>query len=162
MSSNPDDPTALSERLLRRALHTYWRFARGLTLGVKGAVITADRRVFLVRHTYIPGWHLPGGGVEAGEIALEALSRELDEEARIAITGEPQLHGIFFNGRTSRRDHVLVYVVRDFRVIEAKRPDREIAEAGFFPIGGLPESTSPATRRRLSEIVGGAPPAANW
>ena len=162
MSSNPDDPTAISERLLRRTLHTYWRLARGLTLGVKGAVMTPENQVFLVRHTYVSGWHLPGGGVEAGEIALEALSRELVEEARIALTGPPQLHGIFFNGKTSRRDHVLVYVVRDFRVIEAKRPDREIAEAAFFPLQGLPENTSPATRRRLAEIVAGAPADANW
>ncbi len=162
MSSNPDVPTVLSERLLRRALHIYWRFARGLTLGVRAAVITPENQVFLVRHTYVPGWHMPGGGVEAGEIALDALARELDEEARIAMTGPPQLHGLFFNGKISRRDHVLVYVVREFRVIEPKRPDREIAEARFFPVDDLPRNTSPATQRRLHEILGGAPMARTW
>ena len=162
MSPNSDLPTGLTVRMLRRTLHTYWRWARGLTLGVRGAVLTPENHVFLVRHTYVPGWHMPGGGVEAGETALAALGRELAEEARIAVTGPTPLHGIFFNDKVSRRDHVLVYVVRDFRVDEAKRPDREIAEAGFFPAERLPEGVSPATRRRLAEIVCGAPVTEIW
>jgi ADP-ribose pyrophosphatase YjhB (NUDIX family) len=141
------------EAVLRPVLHRYWRFSRGLTLGVRGVVIGADARVFLVRHTYTPGWGLPGGGVEARETALEALTRELREETAIEVKGLPRLHGVFFNRRISKRDHVLVYVVRDFEVLEAKRPDREIAEAGFFPLDQLPEDTTPATRRRLAEIL---------
>ena len=162
MIRNSDLPSALSARLLRRTLHTYWRFARGLTLGVRAAVIGPGDSVFLVRHTYVPGWHLPGGGVETRETALSALARELDEEARIALTGPPALHGIFFNDKVSRRDHVLVYVVRDFSVLEAKRPDREIAQAGFFPADRLPDETSPATERRIREILHGAPASDTW
>ena len=149
-------------RTVGRALHVYWRFARGLTMGVRGVVLDEEDRVFLIRHTYVPGWHLPGGGVEAGETALAALGRELVEEGRIEIGGAPVLHGVFFNRRVSRRDHVLVYVVRDFRVIGAKAPDREIAEAGFHALSQLPEGTTAPTRRRLAEIVTGAPVGATW
>jgi ADP-ribose pyrophosphatase YjhB (NUDIX family) len=145
-----------------RALHVYWRFARGLTMGVRGVVLDDADRVFLIRHTYVPGWHLPGGGVEPGETAVTALGRELLEEARIEIAGPPSLHGVFFNRRVSRRDHVLVYVVRDFRVLGAKAPDREIADAGFHPLSDLPEGTTVPTRRRLAEIVTGAPVGATW
>jgi 8-oxo-dGTP pyrophosphatase MutT (NUDIX family) len=152
----------LVDKVIGRALHTYWRFARGLTLGVRGAVLDDSGRVFLIRHTYIPGWHLPGGGVEANETVLDALSRELDEEARISLGGPPTLHGVYFNDRTSKRDHVLLYVVRDFRVIEPKAPDREIAAADFFPVAELPEGTTGATRRRLREILAGVPASPTW
>ncbi|MGO4386478.1 NUDIX domain-containing protein [Microvirga sp. 2YAF29] len=143
-------------------LHTYWRFARGMTLGVQAAILDDQAQVFLIRHTYVPGWHLPGGGVETGETALDALIRELREEACISIDGPPRLTGIFFNRRTSPRDHVLVYVIREFTVLEAKQPDREIAEAGFFPLANLPEGTTAATRRRLAEILDGEPLSATW
>src|SRR5918993_1413332 len=135
-----------ASRLVSWGLHTYWRFARGMTLGVRAVVLDRQGRVFLIRHTYVPGWHLPGGGVETGETAQEALERELREEACIAIDEPPSLFGVFFNNRVSRRDHVLVYVIRRFTVLQAKQPDREIAEAGFCPLDNLPEETTSATR----------------
>jgi ADP-ribose pyrophosphatase YjhB (NUDIX family) len=154
--------TFFERSLLQPVLHTYFRLARGLTLGVRGAVIGPDDRVFLIRHTYVGGWGLPGGGVEAGETAEESLRRELEEEACIALTGTPRLHGVFFNNGASRRDHVLVYVIREFEVLAEKQPDREIAEAGFFPLNALPEDTTPATRRRLDEIRTGERLSATW
>ena len=159
----PDDQTSRSpSRLVSWGLHAYWRFARGMTLGVRAVVLDRQGRVFLIRHTYVPGWHLPGGGVETGETALDALARELQEEACIAVDEPPQLAGIYFNNRISRRDHVLVYVIRHFTVLGTKQPDREIAEAGFFPLEALPENTTGATRRRLAEILHGEPPAPTW
>ena len=134
-----------------------------MTLGVRGVVLNDRNQVFLIRHTYVPGWHLPGGGVETGETALAALGRELREEACITIDETPRLFGVFFNNnRISRRDHVLVYVIRRFTVLEAKRPDREIAEAGFFPLDHLPDGTTVATRNRLAEILEGQPASTNW
>lgn len=152
----------LASRLMRRTLHTYWRFARGMTLGVRAAVIDDDRHVFLIRHTYVPGWHLPGGGVETGEPVLEALERELREEACIVMTKPPRLHGVFFNSQASPRDHVVVYVIREFAVTGPKIPDREIAEARFFPVDDLPEGVTKATRRRLAEILAGEPAGSEW
>ncbi|MBA1156153.1 NUDIX domain-containing protein [Microvirga mediterraneensis] len=155
-------PARGASRFVSWGLHTYWRFSRGLTLGVRAVVLDDRDRVFLIRHTYVPGWHLPGGGVETGETALEALGRELREEACITLDGTPDLFGVYFNRRISRRDHVLVYVIRRFTVLEVKQPDREIAEAGFFPLDQLPEGTTGATRARLAEILKGRPASANW
>ena len=52
------------EPMLRRFLHAYWRVSRGLTVGVRGLIFDGEGRVFLVKHSYVAGWHLPGGGVE--------------------------------------------------------------------------------------------------
>ena len=150
------------EPQLRRAFHLYWRMARGMTLGVRGVVLDDDNKVFLVRHSYVAGWHLPGGGVEVGETFLEALRRELSEEGRIELTGEPVLHGLFFNGHVSRRDHVAVYVVRQFRQDRLPKPNHEIVECGFYAAGALPAETTIGTRLRIAEVLDGAAPIATW
>ena len=148
--------------MIRRGMHLFWRFSRGLTLGVRGLVIDESGKVFLVKHSYVNGWHLPGGGVEPGETALDALTRELREEAAIELGGAARLHGVYLNCNASDRDHVLLYVVRAFRVLSAKAPDREIAEAGFFPLDALPDGITAATAARLDEIAEERPPAAVW
>lgn len=154
-------PQAL-QRPIVRLLHLVFRLYRGMTLGVRAAVLSEAGEVLLVRHTYAPGWHLPGGGVEPGETLAEALAKELREEANIVLTAPAVLHGVFLNRHASRRDHVAVYMVRHFAQSAQKQPDREIAEARFFPLAALPDGTTPGTRRRLREIVEGAPPGPEW
>jgi len=149
-------------RLFHHAAHLWFRLARPLTMGVRAVVLDAGGRVFLVRHSYLPGWHLPGGGVEVGETALEALARELREEGNIELTGAPVLHGVYLNTFVTRRDHVLIYVVRDFHQTHARGADLEIVEAGFFPVDNLPETTARGSRERLAEVLSGAPVSARW
>ena len=149
-------------RLFHHATHLWFRLARPLTMGVRAVVLDEADRVFLVRHSYLPGWHLPGGGVEVGETALEALARELREEGNIELTGAAVLHGVYLNTFVTRRDHVLIYVVRNFHQTHARGADLEIVEAGFFPVDNLPETTGRATRARLAEVLTGAPASALW
>ena len=150
------------EPALRRIFHLYWRFARGMTLGVRAVVLDRDDRVFLVKHSYVSGWHLPGGGVEVGETFRDALRRELLEEGRIEVLGEPALHGLFFNRHVSRRDHVAVYVVRDFRLDRLPEPNHEIIACGFFGAAALPAETTEGTRLRIAEVLEGKAPIATW
>jgi ADP-ribose pyrophosphatase YjhB (NUDIX family) len=150
------------EPVIRRTLHVYWRFARGLTLGVRAVVLDEEGRVFLVQHSYIAGWHLPGGGVEAGETIAEALHRELKEEGNIDCIGAPELHGVYFNRRASWRDHVALFVVRAFRQDAPPVSNYEIVAHGFFSPEALPPETSPATRARIVEVLEGAPVSTHW
>jgi 8-oxo-dGTP pyrophosphatase MutT (NUDIX family) len=151
-----------AEPALRRAPHLYWRMSRGMTLGVRAVVINDEGRVFLVKHTYIAGWHLPGGGVEPGETVLEALARELKEEGNIELTGPPILHGVFLNLRISRRDHVALFAVRNFRQPAPPLPNREIMAHGFFTPQALPNDASRGTRARIAEVMTGAAISPHW
>jgi 8-oxo-dGTP pyrophosphatase MutT (NUDIX family) len=150
------------EPAIRPLVHLYWRFTRGATLGARAMVIDGQGRVFLVKHSYVDGWHLPGGGVETGETLRTALARELAEEGNIVITGVPALHGMFFNSRISRRDHVALYIVREFRLDGAPVPNHEIVEHGFFALDALPSDTTRATRARIAEVFSGATVSELW
>src|SRR5882762_8561717 len=120
------------EPAIRVILHLYWRLTRGLTLGVRGLVIDGAGQVFLVKHSYVSGWHLPGGGVEPGETLREALARELREEGNIEIGKPPELYGLYFNPHDSVRDHVALFVVESYRQPAPPRKNKEIVDHGFF------------------------------
>jgi ADP-ribose pyrophosphatase YjhB (NUDIX family) len=150
------------EPALRQVFHLYWRFARGMTLGVRAVVLDRDDRVFLVKHSYVAGWHLPGGGVEVGETFRDALRRELVEEGRIELVGEPALQGIFLNRHVSRRDHVAVYLVRNFRQDRMPEPNHEIIDCGFFAVSALPAETTRGTRQRIAEVLDGKALITTW
>lgn len=147
---------------MQRAYLGYSRFARGMTLGVRAMLLERDR-VVLVRHSYVPGWYLPGGGVEAGESFAEALAREVREETGAVLTAQPQLFGLYRNARVSDRDHVALYVCRDWERRTAPRlPNHEIVSCESFALDDLPEGTSRATVARLGEVLEGKPAAADW
>ena len=152
----------LHRRLIRRLFHLGFLLLRPMTLGVRAVVFDQQQRVLLVRHTYMSGWYFPGGGVEVGETSLQALARELQEEAAIEITAQPYWHGLFLNAHASRRDHVGLYIVRDFRDLGPRQPDREIAEARFFELDALPADLAYGHQRRLDEILNALPPSSAW
>ena len=145
-----------------RLLHFIWRFTRGLTVGVRAVVIDGDNRVFLVKHRYAAGWHLPGGGVEPGESLLAALTRELAEEGNIELLAPPLLHGVFYHPMYSKRDHIALYVVHAFRQKSSPAPSLEIVEHGFFAPDALPADTTTSTGARIAEVLAGTAPPERW
>lgn len=164
MSEKPDRFRQTGWPGLRgRLFHLYFLLRRPMTLGARGLVFDrAANAVFLIEHTYVPGWQLPGGGVETGETMLEALTRELSEEGNIELTAPPVLASIHHNRHASRRDHVGLYLVTEFKQTAPKTPDREIKGAGFFALDALPADTTAGTRRRIDEVLGGAERSAYW
>ena len=148
--------------IVTRLLQRYWRLSRGLTLGAQAALIDAQGRILLIRHTYRPGWHFPGGGVERGETVEEALAREIDEEAGVAFTAAPELFGIYSNAAVFPNDHVALFVARAWRQLRAHEPNYEIAEHRLFDPSDLPADINPGTGRRIREIFAGAPRSRMW
>lgn len=151
-----------SKRVVTRFLQRYWRVSRGLTLGAQGVVIDPQSRVLLIRHTYRPGWHFPGGGVERHETTLAALERELQEEAGVVLSGKPELFGLYANFRDFPGDHIALYVVRDWAQPVEPEPNLEIAAHGFFAPDALPRDINHATGRRIREVLDGAPRDLMW
>ena len=148
--------------VLRAVAQPVFRIPRGLTLGVRVVVVDGEGAVLLVRHTYMPGWHLPGGGVEPGETAEDAALREIAEEGGVDANERPALHGLYGSGPPTRRDHVACYIVREWSHNTRRRPAYEIAEAKFFSLEALPGETTPGTRRRLDEVFNDAERTVRW
>jgi len=145
-----------------RPLFFAWsRMNRGMTLGVRGVATDAEGRVLLVKHTYLHGWWLPGGGVDKGETTQAAVVRELREEAGLIARSAPRLISVHSNERFFPGDHVLVFAIDAFDLTE-RTSHGEIAEIGWFAPDALPEDTTRATRDRLAEIFGDAPADPNW
>ena len=143
-----------------RLFHLYARLARGLTGGVR-VLVTDGREVLLVRHTYVRGLHLPGGGVEVGETFERAAIKELREEVAVTPGAPLELYGLYLNTKVTKRDHVALYVCRSWTRSDW-RPNREIAEAGFHPLDALPGDVTDATRRRIAEVTEGRSPDPYW
>jgi len=149
------------EPLTRPLFQARARWSRGLTLGVRGLVRDEAGRVLLLRHTYTPGWHMPGGGVERGETGEQALARELVEEAGVELIGRPALRSIHSSEATFRGDHILFFEARAWRSVPATSRG-EIHAVDWFAPDALPSETTRATRARIAETLTGAEPDVMW
>jgi len=158
------DETRLTpfQRVRTRAHLFLTAIRKRLTVGVR-AVLLDGRKVLLVKHTYTPGCQFPGGRVEPGETAEAAAAREALEETGYAVDGRPVLHGFFLNRIAGgKRDHVAVYVWRDFRSQFEFKPNLEIAECRWFDVDALPSDGGRGTERRGREIFDESKPASEW
>ena len=132
-----------------------------MTLGVRGLVVNGEGQVLLIEHTYMPGWYMPGGGVEKGETCEQSVIRELHEEAGIRVEGRPALVSVHSNHVRFPGDHVLIYRIGDWEPCPATSVG-EIAEIRWFAPDALPADTTPSTRKRIAEALGGEEAQAHW
>lgn len=121
------------------------------TVGARALVLQNDH-ILLIKHTYMPGWCTIGGGVDAGESGLQALTRELKEEVGVILHESPSILGFFHNRHAKRDDYIVVYVCKAFEKEEVV--SEEISEARWFPVNALPHDITPATQRRVEEYLG--------
>jgi ADP-ribose pyrophosphatase YjhB (NUDIX family) len=133
-----------------------------LCLGVRLLALDDRDRVFLVRHSYTPDLHLPGGAVDFGETCREAAEREAREEGNLVLAGPPELFHVYWNPIGNRRDHIVLFVARGARQSAPRAASLEIVAAGFHALDALPGRLADGTRRRLDEVLGGAPPSDRW
>lgn len=151
------------QRVRTRLFQTWFRLRRPMTLGVRAIVENHEGAVVLVRHTYVPGLYLPGGGVEKGERVIGSLARELKEEAGVGLSGTATLFGLYANHASFPNDHVALFCIGPQDWVSASPDNRgEIAQVIWCRPDTLPEDVTAATRRRLREVFGGAPVSPDW
>lgn len=149
------------EPFTRPLFFAYSRLTRGMTLGVRVLAMDAKGRVCLIKHTYLDGWWLPGGGVDRMETTQDAAARELREEAGLIATAPPRLLSVHSNERFFPGDHVLVFAVEAFEIGE-RSSHGEISQVDWFHPDALPENTNSPSRARIAEALSGAPPDPRW
>lgn len=124
------------------------------------ALIERDGKVLLVRHSYMPGWLLPGGGVRRGEPAEHAIMRELKEEIGLVRSAPPELFWIY-----SRRTGWVTNVIVLYRLHDIEftfRPNLEVREVLWADPASPPPQTPDSVRRRLGELLGMEPRGPHW
>jgi ADP-ribose pyrophosphatase YjhB (NUDIX family) len=129
-----------------------------VALGVNALVLDQAGRVLLVRHGYMGGWQLPGGGVDAGETPEAAIRRELHEE--VGLEGGR----LSWVGHYARRILWMGHVVALYRIEGATldfKPGLEVQAICWADPAAPPPGTTPATARRLAELAG-APVVSHW
>lgn len=130
-----------------------FRRLRLRTRGVKVMLFNGRGELLLVRNSYgnRDAWLLPGGGIRPFEAPAKAAARELREETGL-VAGKLLLRSTHHSEAEGKRDTIHLFTATSDGAPKADAV--EVEEARFFPIDALPDTTSPATRRRIEEYRG--------
>jgi len=137
-------------RLARPFIVLFGQIVHGVTGDVRGVVVNGQGEVLLVEHTYVAGWHLPGGGVERNESAEAALARELVEEAGVRLAGPAIAVPRFLGGDGRMASHL--FKVELWEPCEPTARGEILARGWFYP-DALPKGATHWTRRRIERAL---------
>lgn len=132
-------------KILYLGFKVYCFIFRPVRIGVRVMMVQNDE-VWLIRHTYLRGWFMPGGGLKRNESLEQAARREAFEETGAELNGI-NLLGIFSSFVQWKTDHTAVFLCKDFKI--TGKSDGEIADMRVFPLSALPENTFSSHRKLL-------------
>lgn len=126
--------------------------------GVRALIVNGQGEVLLQHRLDTGCWGLPGGSVELGETALDALKREVLEETGLnvlsaepmALYSGPQQSFAYPNG-DEVQCFAMAFIIRDWE--GTPRPDGiEGSQLRFWPRGGLPGNLAHVHIETLSDL----------
>jgi ADP-ribose pyrophosphatase YjhB (NUDIX family) len=125
----------------------YWRLARPRRFGVK-VVLTAGPEILLVRHSYAPGWSIPGGGYRPSrESPEDAARREIRQEVGVEL-GHVVALGAYESTAEHKRDTITCFQAEVGKTGAAS--SAEISEVRWFDRDSLPADLSVVNWQALS------------
>ena len=153
--------TMIMLRTAWRAMRQFKRLRPWTSLGVRVIAPDTAGNVLLVRHSYVAGWHLPGGGVGRFETIAAAARREVKEETGIDLLDPLTVLGVYAHFSEGYSDQIALVLAGGAH--GSIRVDGfEILEAALYPPASLPLETTEATRRRLLEWQNKLPFQRHW
>jgi ADP-ribose pyrophosphatase YjhB (NUDIX family) len=138
-------------RILYLGYKAYCFLFRPIRVGVRVMMVEGDK-IWLIRHTYVNGWFLPGGGVKRREMLEHSARREAWEETGAEL-GNLNFIGVYSSFVEWKTDHTAVFHSSNFKFVG--KSDAEIAEMRLFPLNELPAGTYSPHRRLLEKFQAG-------
>ena len=130
-----------------------WLFNSKFMVSVSGVVLDDENRILLQRHRHwvYDVWGLPGGIVEGAETLENAIAREVLEETGLVIS-DVEFVKIVSGYRIRMEVYFRARLKSDGELQELKLQIREVIEARFFTLDGLPENMLPGQRAVVDKI----------
>jgi len=136
-------PSWVRRFVLRRVQTTF-------TVSAAAVVVNPEGKVLVLHHVLRPvtGWGLPGGFLDAGEHAHQAIVRELKEETGIDITDVRLLHM-----KTLGRHVEILFAAKANEPGEIRSP--EIDHLGWYALDEIRERLPVDQRRTVERVLRG-------
>jgi ADP-ribose pyrophosphatase YjhB (NUDIX family) len=131
-----------------------------MSLDATAVIINDDGAVVLIQRADFKTWALPGGRVEVGESAAQAVIREVYEETglRVVLTG---LVGLYAMPHWIGNTHSVVFAAKPQAGVLRPQPG-EADEARYFCAEELPERLNWWHRQPIRDAVSGVGGSAVW